>query len=67
MLGDLNFFLSHISPSWFEISYHTEFQLPRLPGSRFAIFRLNPIGFCFFVGGEVTSIFWFIFLLVGLK
>ena len=30
-----------------KISLHTEFQLPRLPGSRNASFRLNPI-FIFF-------------------
>ena len=41
--GDPNFFLD-ISSSWVEISLHTEFQLPRLPGSRFASFRLNPMG-----------------------
>ena len=35
----------HISSSWVEISLHTEFQLPRLPGSRTVSFRLNPIFF----------------------
>ena len=50
-----------ISSSWVEISLHTKFQLPRLPGSRTAIFRLNPIG----VGGGGDP--FFIFLLVGLK
>ena len=37
-------FFVHISSSWVKISLHTEFQLPRLPGSRNASFRLNPIG-----------------------
>ena len=31
-LGDPNFFLD-ISSSWVEISLHTEFQLPSMPGS----------------------------------
>ena len=44
------FVVIDISSSWVEISLHTKFQLPRLPGSRTAIFRLNPV-FCFFVGG----------------
>ena len=63
--GDRNFSI-HISYSRVKISLHTEFQLPRLPGSRNASFRLNPImrgeG-----GGGGDPIFWFIFLLVGLK
>ena len=33
----------HISSSWVEISLYTEFQLHRLPGSRIASVRLNPI------------------------
>ena len=45
--GDLNF-LFHISSSWAEISLYTEFQLPRLSGSRIASFRLNPICFISF-------------------
>ena len=36
---DLNF-LFHISSSWVEISLYTEFQLPRLSGSRIAKFQL---------------------------
>ena len=36
--------LVHISSSWVKISLYTEFQLPRLPGSRTASFRLNPMG-----------------------
>ena len=36
-------FVVHISSSWVKISLHTEFQLPRLPGSRNASFRLNHI------------------------
>ena len=55
--GDLNF-LVHISSSWVEISLYTEFQLPRLSGSRIASFRLNPICFisffCVCGGGQVT-------------
>ena len=43
-------FVVHISSSWVKISLHTEFQLPRLPGSRNASFRLNPIFFVFFLG-----------------
>ena len=53
-----HFSLSHISSSWVEIGLHTEFELPRLPGSRFC----GKV-----VGGKVTSIFWFIFLLIWLK
>ena len=64
-------FFLHISSSWVKISLHTEFQLPRLPLSRNASFRLNPIlkkikkggG----LGGQVTPIFPFIFLIVGSK
>ena len=63
--GDPNFFLD-ISSSWVEISLHTKFQLPRLPGSRNASFRLNPI-FLVVRGVEVTPICLVIFLLVGLK
>ena len=58
--GDL-IFLFHIFSSWVEISLYTEFQLPRLSGSRIASFRLNPICFIsiFCVlwgggGGQVT-------------
>ena len=40
--GDPNFSV-HISSRLIEISLHTEFQLPRLPGSRTASFRLNPV------------------------
>ena len=40
--GDPNF-SAHISSSWVKISLYTKFQLPRLPGSRIANFRLNPI------------------------
>ena len=32
----------HISSSWVKISLYTEIQLPRLPGSRTASFRLKP-------------------------
>ena len=41
----------HISSSWVEISFYTEFQLSRLPESRTASFRLNPI-YC----GEVPRL-----------
>ena len=64
--GDPNFSI-HMSYSRVKISLHTEFQLPRLAGSRNASFRLNPILFIFFGGGLGDPIFWFIFLLVGLK
>ena len=43
--GDPNFFVN-ISSSWVKISLHTEFQLRRLPGSRNASLRLNPICCC---------------------
>ena len=59
MSGDLNCF-SHISSSWVEISLLTEFQLPRLSGSRFVIFMLNPICFISFfcVRGVRGHKFW---------
>ena len=63
--GDHNFSV-HISYSWVKISLPTTFQLSGLPGRRNARFRLNPIGWKG-GGGQVTSIFLFIFLLVGLK
>ena len=63
--GNPNFCV-HISYSWVKISLHTGFQLNRLPESRTASFRLNPI-----VGGgsglSDPNFFFFIFLLVGLK
>ena len=40
---NLNYFV-HISSSWVEMSLHTKFQLPRLPGRRTTRLRLNPIG-----------------------
>ena len=71
--GDPNF-SAHISSSWVKISLYTKFQLPRLPGSRNANFRFNPIIFYFIlnfeffrVGGQVTLIFPLIFLPVGSK
>ena len=53
-----------------KINLHTEVQLPRLPGSRNASFRHNPIFYFILwggVGGHVTPIFPFIFLIVGSK
>ena len=40
--GDPILFI-HISSSWVEISFYTEFQISRLRESRTASFRLNPI------------------------
>ena len=40
--GIWNYFV-HISSSWVEMSLHTKFQLPRLPGRRTTSTRLNPI------------------------
>ena len=43
ILGGVDFFV-HLSSSWVKISLYSEFQLPRLPGSRTGFFsRLNPI------------------------
>ena len=58
--GDPNYFV-HISSSWVEISFYTEFQLPRLL-LVLGLTLLEAEG-----GGEVTSICVFIFLLVVLK